>query len=127
MLPQNNIFYRLTDISATQRKLQYDTRVAIQDNAAQHWWYNTILAANTISNTGKLAKTVYSDSFRVEPSSLRLRKLMIAGRYADQNDKPSTPPFPLSSTYDYYFLSLPTSPADAPPPKHSFTNRVLKQ
>ena len=83
MLPQNNIFYCLTDnISAMQRKLQYDTGVAIQDNAAQHWWYNTILAANTISNTGKHDKTVHSDSFHVEPSSLRLRKLMIAGRYA---------------------------------------------
>ena len=80
MLPQNNIFHRLTDnISATQRKLQYDTGVAIQDNAAQHWWYNTILVANTISNTGKLAKTAHPDSFRVKPSSLRLRKLMIAG------------------------------------------------
>ena len=80
MLPQNNIFYRLTDnISATQRKLQYDTGVAIQDNAVQQWWLNTILVVNAISNTGKLAKTVYPDSFRVEPSSLRLRKLMIAG------------------------------------------------
>ena len=80
MLPQNNIFYRLTDnISVMQRKLQYDTGVAIQDNAAQHWWYNTILAVTTISNTGKLAKAVHPDSFRVEPSSLRLRKLMIAG------------------------------------------------
>ena len=47
--------------------------------ATQHRWYNIILAANTISNTGKLAKTVHPDSFRVEPSSLRLRKLMIAG------------------------------------------------
>ena len=80
MLPQNNIFYRLTDnISATQRKLQYDTGVAIQDNAVQHWWLDTILAVNAISNTGKLAKTVHPDSFRVEPSSLRLRKLMIVG------------------------------------------------
>ena len=80
MLPQNNIYYRLTDnISATQRKLQYDTGVAIQDNAAQRWWYNTILVVSTISNTSKLAKTVHPDSFRVEPSSLRLRKFMIAG------------------------------------------------
>ena len=50
-----------------------------QDNAAQHWWYNAILVANTISNTGKPVKTVHPDSFCVEPSSLRLRKLMIAG------------------------------------------------
>ena len=80
MLPQNNIYYRLTDnISATQRKLQYDTGVAIQDNAAQRWWYNTILVVSTISNTSRLAKTVHPDSFSVEPSSLRLRKFMIAG------------------------------------------------
>ena len=80
MLPKTNIFYCLTgNISATQRKLQYDTGVAMQDKAAQHWWYNTIIAANTISNTGKLAKTVHPDSFLVEPLSLRLRKLMIAG------------------------------------------------
>ena len=47
------LFCRLTDnISATQRKLQYDTGVAMQYNAAQHWWYSKILAANRISNTG---------------------------------------------------------------------------
>ena len=40
---------------------------------------STILAANTISNIGKLAKTVHPDSFDEEPSSLILRKLMIAG------------------------------------------------
>ena len=95
MLTQKNIFYRLIDnISATQRKLQYDTGVVIQDNAAQHWWYNTILAANTISNTGKHVKTVHSGSFRVEPSSLRLRKLMIAGRYAVRMTNHLLHPFP---------------------------------
>ena len=40
---------------------------------------SAILAANTISNIGKLAKTVHPDSFGEEPSSLILRKLMIAG------------------------------------------------
>ena len=45
----------------------------------------------------------------------------------DQNDKPSTPPFQLSPTCYHYFLSLLTSPADAPPPKHCFTNTVPKQ
>ena len=58
------MFYGLTDnISATQNKLQYDTGFAMQDNATQHWWYSTILVANTISNTGKLAKTAHPDSF----------------------------------------------------------------
>ena len=33
----------------------------MQDNAAQQWWYSTILAANTISNTGKFAKMVHPD------------------------------------------------------------------
>ena len=79
MLPKTNIFYCLIDnISVTQHKLQYDAGVAMRDNAAQHWQYNTI-AASTISNIGKLAKTIHPDSFRVEPSSLRLGKLMIAG------------------------------------------------
>ena len=59
-----------------QHKLKYDTGVAIQDNAAQHWWYSTILMANTISNTGKLSKMVHPDFFGEEPSSLRLRKLI---------------------------------------------------
>ena len=40
---------------------------------------STILATNKISNLGKLAKTVHPDSLGEEPSSLLLRKLMIAG------------------------------------------------
>ena len=61
MLPKTGIvlLFNQQNISATQ----YDTGVAMQDNAAQHWWYNTILAANTISNTGKLAKTVHPRFF----------------------------------------------------------------
>ena len=35
----------------------------MQDNAAQHWWYNTVLAANTVSNTGKIAEMVHPDFF----------------------------------------------------------------
>ena len=35
----------------------------MQGNAAQQWWYSTILAANTISNTGKFAKMVITDFF----------------------------------------------------------------
>ena len=37
--------------------------VAVQDNAAQQWWYSTILAANTISNTVKFTKMVHPDFF----------------------------------------------------------------
>ena len=80
MLLKTNIFYRLTDnISEKQHKLQYDTGAAMQDTVAQHWWYDTILAASTISNTGKLSKTVHADFFRVEPLSPTIKKLMIAG------------------------------------------------
>ena len=35
----------------------------MQDNAAQQWWYSTILEANTISNAGKFAKMVHPDFF----------------------------------------------------------------
>ena len=40
------LFYSVTDTrtkynsSATQPRLQYKTGVAMQDNAAQHWWYS---------------------------------------------------------------------------------------
>ena len=40
---------------------------------------STILVVHTISNTDKLAKPVNPDFFDEKPSSLRLRKLMIAG------------------------------------------------
>ena len=42
-----------------RRNTSYNTGVAVQDNEAQQWWYSTILAANTISNTGKFAKMVH--------------------------------------------------------------------
>ena len=35
----------------------------MQGNAAQNWWFSTILAANKISNTGKFAKIVHRDFF----------------------------------------------------------------
>ena len=38
----------------------------MQDNAEKQWWYDTLLAANTISNTGKFAKMVHSDFFLVK-------------------------------------------------------------
>ena len=46
-----------------QHNTSYNTGVAVQDNAAQQWWYSTILTANTISNTGKFAKMVHLDFF----------------------------------------------------------------
>ena len=45
----------------------------------------------------------------------------------NQNGKPSTPPFPLSSTYYYYFHSLLTAFANVAPPKHCFINTVPKE
>ena len=35
----------------------------VKDNGVQQWWYSTILAPNTISNTGKFAKIVHPDFF----------------------------------------------------------------
>ena len=46
-----------------QHNLQNNTGVVVQDNAAQQWWYSTILVAITISNTGKFAKMVHPDFF----------------------------------------------------------------
>ena len=47
----------------TETVFQYYTGVAVQDNAAQQWWYGTLLATNTISNSGKFAKLVHPDFF----------------------------------------------------------------
>ena len=35
----------------------------MQDNAVQQWWHSTILAANTISKTGKFAQMVHPEFF----------------------------------------------------------------
>ena len=76
---------------------------------------STILAPNTISNIGKLAKMVHPDSFDEEPSSLILRKLMIAGsslwwRYAiGMANHPLHPfpyPQPIISTPIAYWQAL---------------------
>ena len=40
-----------------QQNTSYNTGIVVQDNAAQQWWYSTILAANTISNTDKFNGT----------------------------------------------------------------------
>ena len=49
------------NISSTEYKLQYNTGVAKQDNAARQWWYSTTLASNTVSNTVTFAKMVHPD------------------------------------------------------------------
>ena len=49
----NTIFYRYNT--------SYNTGVAVEDNAEQQWWYSTILAANTFSNTGKFSKMVHPE------------------------------------------------------------------
>ena len=76
---------------------------------------STILAANTISNIGKLAKTAHPDSFGEEPSSLILRKLMIAGsslwwryviRMANHPLHPFPYPQPIISTPIAYWQAL---------------------
>ena len=64
---KSRLFSRFTDTQTKtifhRRNTSYKTGVAVQDNAAQQWWYSTILAANTISNTGKFAKMIHPDFF----------------------------------------------------------------
>ena len=50
MLPKTDIVlpYKQQNISAMQHKGRYNmiyTCVAMEDNAAQHWWYSTIILA----------------------------------------------------------------------------------
>ena len=79
----------------------------MQDNAAQQWWYSTILAANTISNTGTFAKMVHPDFFggdcvrSYHHPDLENQWLLVVGYdkdTGDQNDKPSSLPYPFSYT-----------------------------
>ena len=95
-----------------------------QDNTAQHWWHRTFLAANTISNTGKIAKMVHLDFFgenggrnpHHSDSENRLLQVVASDEGScDQNGKQPTPPFPLSSTYYHYFHSLLTAFANVVP------------
>ena len=74
----------------------------VQDNAAQQWWYSTILAANTILNTGKFAKMVHPDSFGEDGgrsshhADLENQWLQVVDYdqdTGDQNGKPSTLPY----------------------------------
>ena len=76
---------------------------------------SAILAADTISNVGKLAKTIHPDSFGKEPSLIILRKLMIAGsslwwryviRMANHPLHPFPYPKPIISTPMAYWQAL---------------------
>ena len=87
----------------------------MQDNAAQQWWYSTILAANTISNTGKFAKIVHPDFFGEDGvrsyhhSDLENQWLPVVGNEkdtGDQNGKPSTLPYPFSYTQRIIITSI---------------------
>ena len=79
----------------------------MQDNAGQQWLYSTILAANTISNTGKFAKMVHPDPIgedgarSTHHSDLENWWLQVVDSDADtgvQNGKPSTLPYPFPYT-----------------------------
>ena len=87
----------------------------MQDNAAQQWWYGTILAANTISNTGKFVKMVHPDFFGEDGgrsshhSDLENQWLQVVGYdedTGDQNGKPSTLPYPFPYTQRIIITSI---------------------
>ena len=93
-----------------RRNTSYNTDVPVQDNAAQQWWYSTILAPNTISNwqTGKFAKMVHPDFFgesggrRSHHSDLENQWLQVVDYDEDtgnQYGKPSTLPYPFPYTH----------------------------
>ena len=79
----------------------------MQDNAAQQWWYSTILAANTISNTGKFVKIAHlvcfgEDGDRSSHHSDLENQWLLVVDYdedtGDQNGKLSTLPYPFPYT-----------------------------
>ena len=114
--PNPILFYRLTgNISETQyhsynRILVLRCKIMQQNTGGK---YNT--GSNTISNIGKLALTVHPYSFGEEPSSLILRKLVIAGsslwwrsliRMANYPFRPFPYPQPIISTTKDYWQAL---------------------
>ena len=75
----------------------------MQDNVPQQWWYSTILAVNTILNSGKFAKMVHPDFFdenggrSSHHSDLKNQWLQVVDYNEDtgnQNGKPSTLSYP---------------------------------
>ena len=90
-----------------QHNTSYNTGITMQDNAAQQWWYSTILAVNTIWNTGEFAKMVNPDFFGEDGgrsshhSDLENQWLQLVDYdedTGDQNGKPSTLTYPLLYT-----------------------------
>ena len=78
--PKSILFYRLTDNISEMQYDSYNNILVLRCKIMQHntgGKYNTGSKHNL--NIGKLAKAVHPDSFDEEPSSLILRKLMIAG------------------------------------------------
>ena len=87
----------------------------MQDNPAQQWWYNTIVAANAISNTGKFANMVHPDFFgedgdRNSHHSDLENQLLQVVEYdedsGDKNGKPSTLPYPFPYTQRIIISSI---------------------
>ena len=78
----------------------------MQDDAAQQWWHNTILAAKTIPNTGKFTEIVDPDFFGEDGwrsphhSDLENQLLQVVDYdedTGDQNGKPPTLLYPILS------------------------------
>ena len=87
----------------------------MQDNPAQQWWYNTIVAANAVSNTGKFANMVHPDFFgedggRNSHHSDLENQLLQVVEYdedsGDKNGKPSTLPYPFPYTQRIIITSI---------------------
>ena len=108
----------------------------MQDNAAQQWWYSTILAANTISNTGKFAKMVHPDFFGEDGgrsshhSDLENQWLQVVDYdedTGDQNGKLSThPPYPFPYTQLIIITSIACQPLSMHHLQKTFT-KVKKE
>ena len=90
----------------------YNTGVAVQDNEAQ---YSTILAVNTISNTGKFAKMVHPDflggnggrsSHHSDLENQWFHLVDYDKDTGDQNGKPSTLPYPFPYTQHIIITSI---------------------
>ena len=98
----------------------------VQDNGVQQWWYSTILAPNTISNTSKFAKIVHPDFFGEDDdrssrhSDLENQSLQVVDYDEDTGDQrmANNPFYPLYSAYYYYFHSLLPTLIHAKPSKH---------
>ena len=88
----------------------------MQDNAAQQWWYSTLLAANTIPNTGKFAKMVLHPDFFGEDGGISSHHSDLENQWlqvvdydkdtGDQNGKPSTLLYPFAYTQCIIITSI---------------------